>query len=44
MFVRFEQFLIGSGTIGPKQSPYYVISVKDCYSFCQIPDININPT
>lgn len=37
MFVRFEQFLVSNGSIAPKQIPYYVKWVTDCYAVCKSP-------
>ena len=37
MLERFEQYVIKNGSIGPKQIPYYIKWVLDCYTFlnCQ---------
>lgn len=37
MFTRFEQFLVSNGSIVPKQIPYYVKWVTDCYTVCKCP-------
>src|ERR1039457_4479888 len=41
MFARFEQFLVSNGSFAPKQIPYYVKRVTECYAACKNPDDKI---
>jgi len=43
MFARFEQFLVSNGSIVPKQIPYYVKWVTDCYAVCKCSPDKILP-
>jgi hypothetical protein len=43
MFARFEQFLVGSGSIAQNQIPYYVKWVTNCYAACKCPTDKILP-
>lgn len=44
MFARFEQFLVSNGSIAPKQIPYHVKWVRDCYAACKCPAETILPS
>ena len=37
MFDRFREYLVKHGSIGPKQIPYYIKWVRDCYAVLDCP-------